>query len=315
MTNPEVTVSIILPTHDRMESVLRTIDFLAKVHIPADTSVELVVVANDCSDNTGTAVSNRLKRFPAKGKVVTEPVPGLNVARNRGMQESSGELCLFIDDDISMDENWLSEILVFFRKTEADCAGGRVDLAWHLENRPDWFSSQHEGLLSRTINYPTVVELQTFSGIIGANFWIRRKVWERIGGFRPDLDRCGSSKMGAGESEFLERAKRNGFRLFYCPNGKVDHWVAPTRITRPYLLGVARGNGRGRVVLKDSLSLTGWLRTAAGHFYLMVFGAAMSLVLAISKPTSAVVGRHEIFREIGIGGLAGLWQRLTRRGQ
>ncbi|MEM8864345.1 MAG: glycosyltransferase family A protein [Planctomycetota bacterium] len=307
-------ISILLPTHNRGEILKRTLACIERLHVPDHVQAELVVVANNCTDDTVAVTQEVIDRLSFPGKVAEEFTPGLNAARNRAMHESTGEICALIDDDIAFEPMWLAEIVEFFETSPADMASGRVRLWWEVVERPDWFTPNLDNLLSRTDRGESPEELFKHSGIVGANFWFKRSVWDKIGEFRLDLDRVGSAKLGGGDSDFVDRALRAGFRVFYTPKGEILHWVAPGRIEHDYLLGVAEGSARGRVRMKPPQSVWKWFRTYVGHKYLLlVYGAKALLVRATKGPNAALTYRTRA--AAGWGGLLGLVDRLRGRSQ
>ena len=77
-------VSIIVCTRDRAESLRRTLDSLSACEPPADLSVELVVVDNGSTDHTPQIVEKAtFHGLPVRR--VYESAPGLSRARNAGL--------------------------------------------------------------------------------------------------------------------------------------------------------------------------------------------------------------------------------------
>ncbi len=287
-------LSILIPTHNRSELLARTLASLAQVERPTDLGVEAIVVANNCSDDTVAVATTGLAAIRAAwgpdqsgsretaekqegdieddmgGRVVEEPEPGLNPARTRAVRESRGEWCVLLDDDVQLDRGWMHGIVAAFTQHRADVVGGRVTLWWDVVERPDWLPDTADSLLSANDRGPAVLELDSSMGVIGANFGFRRQVFDDIGGFKPGLDRVGKALMGGGETEFVQRALRHGCRVIYTPEAHVEHWVAPERLTRAYLLGVAHGGGVSRVLMKPTFPPPAVLRTVAGHTWLAV---------------------------------------------
>jgi hypothetical protein len=63
---------------------------------------------------------------------------------------------------------------------------------------------------------------------------VRRRLIERVGGFRPDLGRNGTSLLGQEQAEFFYRTRAEGARGLYVPAMVLDHVVAASRLTRSY---------------------------------------------------------------------------------
>lgn len=305
-------ISILVPTHNRSEVLARTLACIERLEVPEGVRAELIVVANNCTDDTVARSQEVIDRLGFPGRVVEEAEPGLNPARSRAVREASGEVCALIDDDVAFEPSWLAEIAEFFAESPADIAGGRVRLWWEAVERPEWFTPTLDQLLSATDRGDEAVELKNSLGVIGANFWFRKVVWETVGDFRRDLDRCGSRTLGAGESEFVERGLRGGFRVFYTPRGAVQHWVAPGRIEPAYLYRVAEGNARGRMRMMPPMSLRAWSRSVLGNLYFCVRSALLAAGTHATRGPDAAVHYWARSRK-GWGAMRGILDRIAHR--
>jgi glycosyltransferase involved in cell wall biosynthesis len=90
-------ISVIIPTHNRVDCLLRTIRALERQTHPAD-DFELIVVADGCRDDTVARVEQYRGRFPIH--VLVQDARGAAAARNAGAARARGRLVLFIDDDV-----------------------------------------------------------------------------------------------------------------------------------------------------------------------------------------------------------------------
>lgn len=305
-------LSILIPTHNRSDLLARTLESIGQIEPIEGVGAEVIVVANNCTDDTVSVAERGIAALPFPGRVVQEPVPGLNPARTRAVEESRGEVCALLDDDVWLDRGWLKGMRSAFEESDADVVGGRVDLWWEEVEKPDWFPQIGYGLLSANRLGDEVKELDQPWGVIGANFAFRRSVFDRIGGFRPGLDRVGDQLMGGGESEFVLRALANDCRVIYSPSAQVKHWVPEKRLTREYMVGVSFGNAVSRVIMRPRFSAANYLRSAIGHTWLYA-RHALALPFVKGKGDRGEILTHQCLMAVGRGGLAGLKQRLTRR--
>lgn len=102
MTEPFV--SVIIPTYNRAESLRRTLDSLALQTYPMDR-FEVIVVDDGSTDDTRTIGE---ERFPFKLRYFRQSNQGAVVARNLGVQHSSAEVLVFLDDDVIVEPNFVS---------------------------------------------------------------------------------------------------------------------------------------------------------------------------------------------------------------
>lgn len=99
-------VSVIIPTYNRKESLLRLLSTLGKQTI-LPTEYEVVVV-DDGSDYAASEITERV--FPYALRYIRQQNSGATAARNHGVHESRGDVLVFIDDDLTVSEQVL-EIL------------------------------------------------------------------------------------------------------------------------------------------------------------------------------------------------------------
>lgn len=303
-------VSILIPTHNRSALLARSIESLLAMKVPPGVEVELVVVANACSDDTLDVVASIAARAPWPVRAVAEPTPGLGVARNRACREAAFDILALLDDDIAADAGWLEALVDVYATTPADLVAGRIDLWWEAVERPEWLTPGMAKLLSCLDLGPSVVEM-TVPDAVGANFSFRRSVFDDFGPFRTDLDRVGRQLLGGGETYFVHQAMVGGRRLFYAPGAYVQHWVAPQRVGVPYLAGVSGANAYILQVMKQRY-------TAAQFARALAIGAGRVAGHTVLGPLAAVVGARgaainsTVRRAIGIGQVRGAVTRVIR---
>jgi glycosyltransferase involved in cell wall biosynthesis len=97
MTNESIHVSVIIPTHNRSGSILRLLNKLGEQTFPL-SQMEVIVVANSCSDNT----IEILKQYKAPYHFQYAETNGAGpaVPRNKGAALASGDIFIFLDDDV-----------------------------------------------------------------------------------------------------------------------------------------------------------------------------------------------------------------------
>ncbi len=91
-------LSVVIPTHNRCDSLLRLLAALERGTLPAER-FEAVVVADGCADDTVRVAAAASFSFPVR---VCEQQPGRGAAaaRNLGAEHARGAVLVFLDDDI-----------------------------------------------------------------------------------------------------------------------------------------------------------------------------------------------------------------------
>jgi GT2 family glycosyltransferase len=90
-------ISVVIPTHNRIERLRRVLMALESQHYALD-DFEVIVVSDGSSDGTDEYL--RTLTTPLHLQAVVQPNQGVAVARNRGMQRATGDIVLFVDDDV-----------------------------------------------------------------------------------------------------------------------------------------------------------------------------------------------------------------------
>ncbi len=115
--------SIIIPTLNRSASLRITIESLLELNC-RNLDRQILVIDNGSMDDTRQTVENIIKSNPGRQiQYHFEPVPGLLSGRHRGVFESSGEILVFVDDDIQADPGWLEAIATAFRDSQSPPCG------------------------------------------------------------------------------------------------------------------------------------------------------------------------------------------------
>jgi len=99
--------SVIMPTHNGEEYIRKSLE---SIRVQTFTDYELIIVCDKCDDNT-EAIAREYT-----DKVFVIDAGRCALARNKGLDEATGEWILFIDDD-----DWFMDSMVF--QTIADTVG------------------------------------------------------------------------------------------------------------------------------------------------------------------------------------------------
>jgi GT2 family glycosyltransferase len=211
MTPP---ASIVIPTRARpayLEVALASIAPQAEA-----AGVEVLVI-----DDAGPSPTLRglVERCGARYEPHPGPL-GLNVARNTGVERSSGELVVFVDDDVRVRPEWLGALLcaagahpevdVFTGPIEPsleDADGGRQRIRSCGREGPP-ITSLDLGVQDTAARYAW-----------GANMTIRRTALTRVGPFEIELE------YGGDEQEWQDRlrAATPDARVLYVAAAALEH--------------------------------------------------------------------------------------------
>ncbi len=232
-------LEIIICTYNRADVLEKNLERLLPL-VQREAGVGVLVVDNSSSDNTAGMVRTLQERFPECLRYVCEPAQGVANARNRGFRESGAEWIGYLDDDTYPHENWINRSLEVIRSGDFDAFGGGY-LPWHLyPGRPKWFPEGTSSLNMSGRRYGLMPDTES---PWGGNFFCRRGLMERAGGFDPSAGMRGD-KPGYGEENLFCAALRAGGALIgQVPDLLVDHCVLPVKYTMwwHFASGFAKG--------------------------------------------------------------------------
>lgn len=177
-------VSVVIPTHARVESLERLLRLLART---GHTSpCEVVVVADGGADEVAPLLDRSPWPFPVR---VIDQRPGCGAAgaRNRGAALATGDVLLFIDDDIEP----FGDVVGHHAREQLN--GAEVVIGAARVPRPveigyrglagwAWWEQQFERMREPTHRFGFD---DVFTGVLS----LRASLWQRIGGFDDTL-RC-----------------------------------------------------------------------------------------------------------------------------
>jgi len=237
-------ITVFICTHNRSHLLRQAIDSV-NAATPPSQPVEILVVANNCTDDTEaylTECANRSdQRFPLRW--VAEPTPGKSHALNRGIPVLKTSLIACIDDDHRVDSEFLREIERAARTyPDVDIYCGPVQPDW-TGAEPSWVHDEgpyriYPLPVPRYDLGPNSILVTEHEGPLpgGGNIILKREVFDLVGAFSTDLGPNGHDLGGGEDIEYVTRALRLGARVRYVPSILQFHFADPTRLTLRYIL-------------------------------------------------------------------------------
>lgn len=226
----------VLCTFNRCQSLAVALESISVQVVPNSMEWEILVVDNNSTDRTREVVEDFSRRYPGRFRYLFEPEPGKSRALNAGIREAQGEILAFTDDDVIVERTWLASLTSALHKGEWAGAGGRIVPVWDCST-PLWLPRKERYALAPLVAFDLGPEpRQLAEAPFGANMAFRRQVFQKYGGFRTDLGRCGGSLLSSEDSEFGNRLLTGGERLRYEPSAVVYHRVSESRLQKKYFL-------------------------------------------------------------------------------
>jgi glucosyl-dolichyl phosphate glucuronosyltransferase len=251
-------ISVILCTYSRCQELSKALESLCALNVPETLSWEVLVVDNNSSDGTREVAEQYAVRYGGRFRYVFEGQQGKSYALNTGIREACGTVLAFMDDDVTVDSNWLVNLTSPLLSGRWVGVGGRVfperEVAF-----PAWIERNSSFVVGPLVMFdlgPTPGALK--EAPLGANMAFRKTLFQEYGGFRNDLGPCPGSELRGEDSEFVQRLMSAGEPLCYEPSAVVYHSVSEHRLTKKYFLAWWFDKGRSDVRTLGASLESGW---------------------------------------------------------
>jgi len=214
--------SVVICTRDRPEELARCLAALPRQTL---RPTQVIVVDNASRDGRTKEAA-----LAAGVDYVREDRPGLDIARNTGAKQATGEIVAFTDDDVDLHPRWLERMVAAFVTPAVAAVTGLV-LPAELETEPQRYFETHWGF-GRGYR-PIAFDGEFFASDraygcpaweigAGASMAFRREIFAKAGFFdeRLDVGAAGCS----GDSEYWHRVLSSGGVCRYEPAAVAFHY-------------------------------------------------------------------------------------------
>jgi glycosyltransferase involved in cell wall biosynthesis len=248
-------ISVIICTFNpRQDYLQRTLDALV-VQTLNYKNWELVLVDNNSTNGIPRAAD---LTWNSAAKYVCEPKQGLTAARIRGINESSGDVLVFVDDDNVLDANYLRAAMEIMEKHPTLGAWGSAKIIPEYEINPDPRVEPYTiHLALRNDSNDRVGDNPRDKGFTpyGVGLCCLRSVASAVvdnsvsNPVLAALDRSGSGLLSGGDIQFSYEAVKLGMKIGTFTALSVVHLIPQFRITERYLRECRRGHMASDILL------------------------------------------------------------------
>lgn len=211
----------------------RLLEELSRQETDGRFTFSIVVVDNDASESARPVVD----RFATLSDVSTlycvEARQNIALARNKAVENSSGDFVAFIDDDELPPKRWLLTLFAACKEYKVEGVLGPVKP--HFDDKPpEWLL---KGKFHDRPSHPTGSVIDWTQGRTGNVLLCRRILAEEAQPFRPEF-RTGE------DQDFFRRMIEKGYRFIWCHEAVAYEVVPPERWTRSFLVRKAWFQGQ-----------------------------------------------------------------------
>lgn len=249
-------LSVIICTYNRDKYIYNVLKSIAEGTLSPD-KYEILAIDNNSSDSTKSEILRFIEDFPAvETRYVFESEQGLSCARNRGIDESSGDVLVYVDDDAEVNENYLKSYYDFFcENPESMAAGGPIIPEYEGYEEPGWMTYHLKRLLTAYLYFGDVKKEfpgKNYPG--GGNAAYRREIFEKVGKYNTSLGRTGSSLAGGEEKDLFRKMDSIGVKYYYLPDSILYHIIPERKMSDEYFDNLTSGIGRSERIRTKSIS-------------------------------------------------------------
>lgn len=265
-----ITISVIVCTYNRKDMLRQALESLIRQETNGRFSYDLLVIDDASTDGTSDVVREISKNTSVPIKYVYEKGNGIACARNRGIDESSGDWVAFTDDDQLAEPDWLKELFAFASKKKACCVGGARSLYLSQQQLKN-ISTICRSILGE-INHgtePFKCYRKTYP--CTGNVLIKRESLNKVSKFDESL------KWGGSDWDLFNRLRLSGIDSWYTPKAIVHHIIPTYRFSENYLLW--RSLMHGKNFANTDFKEFGFAKTAG--FCIARIGQTLLIVLPL----------------------------------
>lgn len=176
-------VSIVIPTHNRKESLLRSLKALERQTYPLEL-IEVIILADGCTDDTVEVLRETKTSFSLQ--IIEQGWKGAAAARNKGAEQASGIIFIFLDDDIEASPTLVeAHVRAHQEEFERVVVGYLPPIVY--EKNPfsgpkirAWWEAAFNALRHTSYRF-------NYKSLTSGNFSIKKEVFFRVNGFNTEF--------------------------------------------------------------------------------------------------------------------------------
>lgn len=211
-------LSVVIPTLNRALVLAETIDRIESQTVSPDL-YEVIVVDNASTDDTQNILAQKARQY-SNLIVLSQSKRGAAPTRNAGLRRASGEIILFIDNDILAEPDLLERHLEYHRNHSNASVIGNVITPWNDKTDPFLRYLHHRGIYNP---YTITSGPMDFSYYHTGNVSTPRSILMDVGGFNEEFFIYGMEDIELGY-----RLQKAGCLMIYGEKARAIHQFFPT---------------------------------------------------------------------------------------
>jgi GT2 family glycosyltransferase len=254
MQKPDLSIIVLsYNTKDLLRLCLSSINKAVKANI----NIQIIVVDNASSDGSAELVK---KEFPWVELIESKKNLGFSAGNNLGMSRSEGDYILFLNSDVEIKKNTLTEILEFMKNNKTvgavtpkvDLFTGGMDPDCHRGFPTPWASLTYflgfEALFPKTklfgsyhLGYLDLNQVHEMDAGFGTFMIIRKEILDEVGNWDERYFFYGE------DLDYFYRIKKSGWKVMFYPNVLALHHKGASSGLRKESTAVSKADKRIKI--------------------------------------------------------------------
>ena len=216
-------ISVIIPSLNGLVHLRDCLPSVCRAAEKSPCAVEIVVADDNSTDGTLDFLHNSYPQI----KTVKNHGQGVSSGRNAGARQAAGDVFLFMDNDVFLEEDFFIKALPYFHTDMFAVASAGYNFHTGAQQDGIKLISFKRGFLRFTKNIlnaglKPAASYSSF-GVQGAYFFCGKNKYIALGGFDELYDPCSLQ-----ESDFAYRGLKRGWEIVYAPGLNPLHKYSST---------------------------------------------------------------------------------------
>ena len=243
-------ISVVIPVYNDPEGLKETLGSLVNQNF--SEGYEIIVVDNNSTDSTPEVIKKFENDYPDLIKGLEENnLQSSYAARNKGVINSDGDIICFIDADMWVNKNYLSNVKTYFQKNpEIGYIGCQVEI---VKNK-NTIASKYD----KNNGFPVKEYMKEKNFVPTCCLSVRKSIFENVGLFKQEL-------VSGGDKEFGKRVNSSSINMKYVEDFTAFH---PARETGKEIFSkyFRIGRGKAQIEYNDLMEDSGKKRLNSAEF-------------------------------------------------
>ncbi len=228
--------SIIIPTYNRPGLLEELLESIAIQDFNPD-EFEILIIDNHSDNDVKKQLDHFISKYPRFSfiKYIHEPKRGLIHAWNRGIKESQGELLVFLDDDVTLHQDYFKILSSDFPSPIKNITGGGHVSPVFESQKPAWINKFIMPVFAE-IDLGERSKFPKKKHPFGTNMLISRDVFDKVGLFKEETpEKPKGFVPGLLEDNFFKRVRKENIPVYYFHDLVVWHYIPQEKLSKKYV--------------------------------------------------------------------------------